>query len=665
VNPIAGRILVATTALLAACAPLDRPLPAPPSGAAGVTRAGDWVHLHNDEIVRTFTLRDGAPRTKTVANRLAGGADVELRDAAEFVLTLEGGRKLSDADFAARGWTHESDPGKPARVQSTFHHAATGLTVVVTYTLASGRGVLRKGLSITAEGDPVLIDRVELERFQPARPTTAHAGLGQPVYVGDLFWGCEYPAAENVVQDGTVSLGYLVGLAPDGKPLVTRTAIAGAGRKGDARQSFFDYLGGIQVSPSRPFLVLSTRFDLKPYDEDQAKKSIAGLLKKMAVEYGTPFQAYGLAAGWDTADEPWRPDPARFPSGLAPLKAELGKSGAALGVCLTATGGTGTAANDAKPAPRLCLAENATRTRLLERVTPLLREEGVAFLRLDGFAAPCSDASHGHRAGPYAAVASIDAVIETLRELRRARPDVFLLLGDGFHPSPWWLADADAVWRGGSALGFAEGPRGAPRRERWITHVDTVLHRAFRPDGAQLPLASLAAGAIVQGRLGNDSPGARGTVGEGDEHFSAWEHMAVMGCLRGTHRADLHLSHAATTRDQWTSLTRWLKWAGEREALLARGEMAGGDPAQGEPYAFVHALPERALVVVRNPSDRERLLTLPIDTPPFRFARDRTVTWRSAYPDTTRGAVKPGASWTVTLPPYAVRVVEMEARRQG
>jgi len=652
-------IPVSTLLLAAACGSVQTPVSAPAAGNAGVLVLERFIHLHNDEIVRTFVLRDGAPRTVSVANRLTGGSDLVLRDAAEFVLTLEGGARLTDADCTAVGWSREVPSQGPAILRSFYRHDKTGMRVEVTYAL-SIRGGIRKSMTIAAEGPPVLIDRIELERFRPVVPATAHAGLGQPVYCGDLFWGCEYPAADNNVRDGIVSLGYLSGRRLSGGSMTCRTSIVGAGLHRQVRVSFLNYLDGLRASRFRDFIFTSSRFDLDPYDEDQATKAIAGFSAKMVREYGTPYQAYLLDAGWDSPEAPWVLDAVRFPGGWEPLRRAAGSSGAALGLSLPVarTGERG----GGVVAPGCCLADATTRARLLDRAAAILGGGGVSCLRLDGWTAPCSVESHGHRAGPYAGVAAVDAALETIAALRRMHAGVFLLLGDGFWPSPWWLKDADAIWRGGDDYGFARVPRDAPRRERWITYVDSILHDTLCSRAAQVPLPALAIAPVVHGRLGNDLPTESGTVGDRDEPLERWERMVVMACVRGTHRADLHLSYAVTTRDQWAVLAKWLRWASEHARRLSSGEMAGGDPSKGEPYAFVHAGHDQALIVARNPSDREAILSLPVCLPPLRFRPDRTLSWRAIYPDARRGEVKPGSAWTECLPPFAVRVVELSMR---
>jgi hypothetical protein len=657
-------LLLSVTALLGACGAIETPAPPSTAGDATVTVARDVVYLHSAQIVRTFALRNGAPRTVSVANRVSGGADLPL-EGGEFAVALGGGQRLTDADCAVVEWAPETPPRGPAVLRSVFRHDATGLRVEVRYELSSGRNLIRKRLHVTNAGTaPVVIDRIELERFRTSRPAKGFEGSGQPVYTGDLFWGCEYPGADNGVRADGVSLGYLSGVElQPGRALSSRTSIVGAGYGGRVKESFFEYIDGIRKARRRPFLANSSRFDLQPFTEDQALKSIAGFSRKMVTEYRTPYHAFVLDEGWDTANEPWRPDPARFPAGLAPLRAAAQEYGAALGLRLTAGGGFGkdapAAGASSRDPVRRCLAETAARNLFMERVGARVRDDGVAYLRLDDFVAACSLDAHGHRAGPYAQAVVTDAVLAILAEIRQSRPDLFLLLGDGFWLSPWWLAEADALWRGDGDAGFAGQPREAPRRELFISFVDAVLHRELRKRERQVPLRSISSGGIIQGRLANDLPESLGTVGNRDEHLAAWEHMVVMECARGTRTGDLHLSHSVVTRDQWALLGRWLAWSGEHADILARGAMAGGDPAQGEPYAFVHAANGRAIVAARNPSDVSMDLVLRLDAEPMRFGEKRSLQYKTVYPDADEGVLDATVPWKIRLDPFEIRVVDV------
>jgi hypothetical protein len=255
-----------------------------------------------------------------------------------------------------------------------------------------------------------------------------------------------------------------------------------------------------------------------------------------------------------------------------------------------------------------------------------------------------------------------DHTLAILREIRKMRPDVFIQLGDGFPLSPWWLTEADALWRGDGDYGFADRPREAPRRELFVTFVDSILYREWVRKGRQVPLHAVSTGAVVHGRLSNDLPESHGTVGERDEFMAVWERMVVMEAARGTLSEALHLSYAVVTRDQWTFLTRWLAWSAEKADLLSRGGMTGGDPGKEEPYAFIHGAAGRAILAIRNPSDTEKDLVLRMDSGLLRFGERPSLQWKTVYPYAESGVLDANAPWTLRLNPFEVRVVEVWGR---
>lgn len=677
--------------LLGGCASIPQPPAGGPLNDATVTVSGESVYLHNPRISRSFVLRAGAPRTVGVTNRLAGSGELrqegrDLRPFPEFALTLGDGRRLTDADFDAAAWSHDVPPAGPTTLRSTFRRPADGLAVDVVYEIPSGKSWIRKRLAVTVAGpSPVRIDRIELERFKPARPAKGHEGPGQPVYIDDLFWGCEYPAADNAVREGEVSLGYPCGLELRDGTLASRGAVVGAGFGGRVRDAFFDYVEDIRAVRRRPAFLYNSRYDLRAFDEEQALASLRDFTGKLTREYGVPLRCFLLDEGWEAPGSLWTPDPARLSRGFASLRPALQKAGTSLGLRISPSGGAGDAFEARKawgaaqgfepagPGPGgFCLAAPTYRRRFLEAVLGLLREEGVNTLAFDSLPAVCGDSGHGHRAGPYAAAAMTDAFLEALAEIRRARPDVLLLLAPGDWLSPWWLLGADAVRCGGGEVGFAAHPEKGPRRERWITHVDETLHRELRLRERQVPLSALTAGGLVHGRHGGAGPDAAGAVGDRGEHADAWEREAAMFFGRGTMTRELAISPLITTRDQWTALSAWARWAAERDETLARGWPAGGDPAKGEPYAYVHAHRDRIIVAARNPSNVPKALALKADHATMRIRPGHAADWGVTYPrpedppppvpKPRTGTLREGETWTLDLAPFEVRVVEMRAR---
>ena len=126
------------------------------------------------------------------------------------------------------------------------------------------------------------------------------------------------------------------------------------------------------------------------------------------------------------------------------------------------------------PAIRGCFTKGEGRGAICRACEPInsmykkafihhIRENKVRLLKFDNLgwtAVPCCDnPAHGHLPGPLYSVEAIhNGIIDFLRELDAACPDVFVILYWGYR-SPWWLPHADMYFESG-----AHDRGGQPRR---------------------------------------------------------------------------------------------------------------------------------------------------------------------------------------------------------
>lgn len=234
-------ILCSAGLLLSTCAVVPRPQRTGPATDAAVAVSGDSVFLYNSRIARTFTLIQGAPRTRAIANRLAGGPELRV-EGPEFVLRLAGGRLLTDADCTASLWWHDAAPDGRATLHSVFRSGEDGLTVEVSYELGAGKPYIRKRLALSREGaEPLHIERIETENLKPTRPAPAQEASGEPVAVEDFFWICEAAASDGGLRDGVLSIGPRGAVdAAQGVPVFT-ASVVGASFHGRMREAFAEY----------------------------------------------------------------------------------------------------------------------------------------------------------------------------------------------------------------------------------------------------------------------------------------------------------------------------------------------------------------------------------------------------------------------------------------
>lgn len=145
----------------------------------------------------------------------------------------------------------------------------------------------------------------------------------------------------------------------------------------------------------------------------------------------------------------------------------------------------------------------------------------------------------------------------------------------------------------------------------------------------------------------------------GDFADEVWSYFAT-----GTGLQEMYVSPDHVAARDWDTLAAAAKWARSRADVLRDSHWIGGDPARGEVYGWASWRPGRAIVGLRNPSDRpqgfdidpERALELPPGSP--RQWRVNVVhARRSAAPAT----LVAGTATRIELAPFEVVVLDLAA----
>ena len=191
-----------------------------------------------------------------------------------------------------------------------------------------------------------------------------------------------------------------------------------------------------------------------------------------------------------------------------------------------------------------------------------------------------------------------EAAIQLIRDLRAQNPDLYVNLTTGTWPSPFWLRDADSIWRDGEDHSFAGV---GTKRQQWITYRDAQTYRNIVSPSPLFPLNSLMLHGIIYARhakgLESDPQGDFG--GEVRSYFGA-----------GTQCQEMYVTPGLLTPANWNALAEAARWARENAATLRDSHWVGGDPGKGEVYGWASWSPRKAILVLRNPSDRPASITL-------------------------------------------------------
>jgi len=572
------------------------------------------VRVDAGPCARIYELVEGRPRTTAIN---VGGRLVAV-DGPEITVTVRG-RRWSDAELVPSAVEH-----REGRLSWTLTAPDGDLSVAMAVEADAAAGVVRKWAEVSGQGR---LQGVELERWdglavdgpavtgEPVPYNAGPVGLGQPLFAEGFFAGVEHPMAENLAPaPGGVDLAgggasCALALAVDLGPQAYRTpaSVVGAG----GLEQFWDYVDTLRPVPPRLVTLTNNWYHLgAPLTMDEAgvRAEVDGFAA-VAERHGLALDFVALDDGWEGEWEPgtglWgRMAPSRFPNGLGPL-------GPTIGLWLSAFGGYG-ARREARlawaakhgfeidrQARVLCAAGARYRAHLVDALTRWT-EAGVGYWKLDGMSFTCSETDHGHVTGPGARTAQADLFADLVAVIRAVRPDAVVAFTIGSHPSPWWLAAVDFVWRGGLDDTAAKHP--GSRLDRFDTYIDTCL-QAYRP--AAYPVSALVTFSIVE----SEAASYRGD----DSGPDGWARHCWLAVGRGTLHQDLYVAPDSLSDAEWAVLAEALAWAREREDVLARSRRVLGDPGAGEVYGFLARRGNHAVACLRNPSDRLQPIGVALD----------------------------------------------------
>jgi hypothetical protein len=222
----------------------------------------------------------------------------------------------------------------------------------------------------------------------------------------------------------------------------------------------------------------------------------------------------------------------------------------------------------------------------------MIREYGVNQFKFDGTGNVDSVVPGSQFDSDFA------AAIHLIGELRAARPDIYINLTTGTWPSPFWLLYADSIWRGGeddSTAGVGA------YRERWITYRDAETYERVVQNGPLYPLNSLMLHGLIyaQHHKQLDKDPGNDFRNEIRSYFGT-----------GTQLQEMYITPGLLSEADWDDLAEAAKWSRANAEVLKDTHWIGGDPAWLEVYGWASWTPSKAILVLRNPSDKPQNISI-------------------------------------------------------
>jgi len=577
------------------------------SSQAQASQAGERFELHNGAIGVAFTTRAGALSGISVTDRPQHRT---IQIDAPFAVLLKDGAVYRASSFRLLGAASHQELAPHAdasRVADRIHGVeydvpleTTNHALRLTWSviLRDGSSYMRQAVKLEAAGEDVPISRVQLIDLRLPDAHVAGSVHGSPIVAGDAFLGFEHPMSLSKVTAGRATAWIDRDLPLKAGQSVTYSSVIGFAHTGQMRRDFLAYLERERAHPYRTFLHYNSWFDLgfgNNYDAAGALDRVNAFGRELTEKRGVKLDSFLFDDGWDNHNALWKFN-GGFPDGFTPIRQAAEKHGAEPGVWMSPWGGYGKARQERIAFGRsqgyeivddgYALSGPKYYAAFRDVALDMIRTYGVNQFKFDG-------TGNVNSVVPGSAFDSdFSAAIHLIDELRAARPDIFINLTTGTWPSPFWLLYADSTWRGGyddSATGVG------PYRERWITYRDADTYQNIVQGGPLYPLNSLMLHGIIYAKQHphlNVDP-------SGDFRNEVRSYFAT-----GTQLQEMYITPDLLSAQNWDDLAEAARWSRANQDVLKDTHWIGGNPAWLEVYGWASWTPKKAILVLRNPSDK-------------------------------------------------------------
>jgi hypothetical protein len=495
----------------------------------------------------------------------------------------------------------------------TLQDEASGIRIAWRLIARDGSNYFRQEIEIFANEAPLPIDRITV--FDLPLPGAAVVGSvrGSPVVRDNLFLGCEHPGSEAIVdaKTGRLTCWLARGVAIPADHSYVLSSVIGASPRQQMRRAFTYYLERERAYPYRPFLHYNSWYDIgcfNKYSEKDCLEVVEAFGTELTRKRGVKFDSFLFDDGWDNNASLWEFH-GGFPNGLKPVAEACAKYGFAPGIWLSPWGGYGDPRKQRIAAGRpngyetkgkdgedgFVLSAPKYYQKFHDTCIGLVKNYGVNHFKFDGISSSTETWSGSEFSNDF------DAAIQLIRDLRAIKPDIYINLTTGTWPSPFWLREADSIWRGGWDHELIKDPGFGSDRNRWLTYRDGDTYERVVSRGPFYPLNSLMLHGVIYAKQ------AHHLMYDPNNDLKQ-EIRSAFGS--GNQLQELYITPALMKPRDWDELATAAKWLRRNAFTLQDTHWVGGNPNKGEIYGWASWSTENAILVLRNPTEKEQVIAI-------------------------------------------------------
>lgn len=576
--------------------PVEYPGPAP--GEAKASTDNNELVLSNNVLECRWRIAEG--RLRPVYVKAQGLPAASLQDSECFQLTLADGRTLRASDFAILGearsearWTGNA----VTRIHVTLGTPGDSLAIEWRAELRDGSNYVRQYVSITPKTSDVGVREIVLVQLNSQEAKAIGTVDGSPVAVaGRYFLAFEHPLSKIRTVDSQIQCSLARSTPLKVGEEQTYSSVMGVAPQGQLRRAFLYYVERERAQPYRPFLHYNSWYDIG-YGSDKiiepdALKVIELFGSELTERRGVKLDSFVWDDGWDDPASLWRFHEG-FPQGFTLLHRAAVRCNSAIGAWLSPWGGYGQPKEERMKYGRqegfetndrgFSMAGSKYYERFRDACLGMIRDYDLNYFKFDGI----SDG--GTPTGAAAGFEpDIEALLRLTRDLRKARPDVFINVTTGTWSSPYWLWYADSTWRSGadwSTCGWGS------KRQQQVTYRDAQTYQNVVLRGPLYPINSLMTQGVMFANHGLADDTDR--IVEDIRAFFA----------SGTNCQELYITPSLLDARTWNVLAEAAAWSRSNADVLVDTHWIGGDPVQGEVYGWASWSKRKGILALRNPKD--------------------------------------------------------------
>jgi hypothetical protein len=622
--PVKSFLVFVFIALLASTTAIAHSQPAvlPPSlltvdpGPAVAESDGTKLSLANHALVFEWTTENGKFKFRRFDDVLAKQSPVVPDEV--FVISLQDGRQFSASQMSLLSTpTVEDLAANPnasklaeriggKKITVTLQSPSEKIRATWTGILHDGSNYLRQEITVHALGEDVPISEIRLIEWALPGAQVVGTVMGSPVVGNNIFAAFEHPLSKCAVSDSiaTCSLSRKLPLPADHE--VKYSSVIGVTPPTQLRRGFLNYVERERAHPYRTFLHYNSWYDLGYFGKFDA----AGALDRINV-FGTQLNnlrgvtldSFLFDDGWDDPKTLWRFN-SGFPDKFTPVKLATAKYGAAPGIWLSPWGGYGKPHEERikfgkqqgfeTNADGFALSGPKYYQHFHDVCMEMIRAYGVNQFKIDG-------TGNANQVTPGSKFDSdFDAAINLIQDMRVAEPAIYVNLTTGTYPSPFWLQYADSIWRGGDDHSFAGV---GTWRQKWITYRDADTYEHVVRAGPLYPLNALMLHGMIYARYAKH-------LSTDPNHDFTDEVHDYFGT--GTQLQEMYITPSLLTKENWDTIAEAANWSRQNANILRDTHWVGGDPAKLEVYGWASWSSEKAILVLRNPSNKPQQFSVDV-----------------------------------------------------